>query len=109
MIQQTFFEIPTIEYDRFVFKLEHPLIARGYPEKGLYFIECPMPQMLVWGTDEDNAIEALSFKFMALFKQYATADSDNLTPEAQFLKEQLLFVIDKAIIDDPTSTPRRGE
>lgn len=103
-MKQKYFEIPQIEFDRLSFELKRPIIARGYRRDDQYFLECPMPQMLVWGKDQKTAFEALGFEFAALFKNYALSEDKELTQEAQFVKQQLLFILKDTKVNDPANT-----
>lgn len=89
----------TIRYGGYLFLLNNKLDCLVDYSDGQYYIKYPPFNISVWGSSRDEAIDAFSFNFHALYENFVLEDDNALSDAAIVLKNKLIKSV-KKIIDE---------
>lgn len=92
------FDTDIIKFNNQVFLLNMKLNFTYKVENSTYIVDNDYLDFSAWGSNEEEAKEAIYFSFYALYQNYYLENDDNLTKKAQELKVKLKNLINRVIL-----------
>lgn len=86
-------EIPYVIYQSHFFSFKKALKCKLTHKKNLFYLIFNELNLTVWGSSQEETIEAFSFQFHSLYHNFALENDDNLSAEAKILKLKILDLI----------------
>jgi len=83
-----------LQHANLIFRFFEPLSCRLSFEGAHWYIECPQLAIYATADSRDAVIAELAEEFAFLWREYAEAKSDVLTPDARDLKNKLLSLVE---------------
>jgi len=86
-------EFPYVIYQNHFFSFKKSLKCKLTQKKNLYYLNNDELNIAVWGSSQDEVIEAFNFQFHSLYRNFALENDENLSTKAQILKSKILALI----------------